>query len=97
MNWIDRPNRLIAQSMNQAKPKKISIDSFFERGRQSRLDRRSGEDRRKTYSLDYFLKGGKERRQAEDRRHQGERRNDWMRIDKWYSVLWQIYTLFLII
>ena len=72
--------------MTQTKRKETSNDSFFEKGRQSRLDRRSGEDRRKTYSLDYFLKGGKERRKAEDRRQQGERRNDWMRIDKWYSV-----------
>ena len=72
--------------MIPSKRKETSIDSFFEKDRQSKLDRRSGEDRRKTYSLDYFLKGGKERRQAEDRRHQGERRNDWMRIDKWYSV-----------
>ena len=58
----------------------------FEKGRQSGLDRRSGEDRRKTYSLDYFVKGGKERRRAEERRRQGERRNEWLRIDKWYSV-----------
>ena len=72
--------------MNQAKRRKISLDSFLERGRQSRLDRRSGEDRRKTYSLDYFVKGGKERRRADERRHGGERRQQWMRIDKWYSV-----------
>ena len=50
------------------------------------VDRRSGEDRRKTYSLDYFVNGGKERRQAEERRHKGERRKEWLRIDKWYSV-----------
>ena len=50
------------------------------------MDRRSGEDRRKTYSLNYFVKGGKERRQAEERRRNRERRQGWMRIDKWYSV-----------
>ena len=72
--------------MSQTKSNHAAKDSFFEKGRQSRLDRRSGEDRRKTYSLDYFIKGGKERRKAEDRRHQAERRSDWMRIDKWYSV-----------
>jgi hypothetical protein len=72
--------------MIQTKRKETSSDSFFKKGRTSRLDRRSGEDRRKTYSLDYFVKGGKERRQAEERRHKGERRNDWLRVDKWYSV-----------
>jgi hypothetical protein len=72
--------------MNQAKRKKKSIDSFFEKDRQSWLDRRSGEDRRQTYSLDYFVEGGKERRQVEERRRSGERRHQWLRIDKWYSV-----------
>ncbi len=72
--------------MIQTRRKEKLKDSFFEKGRQSRLDRRSGEDRRKTYSLDYFVKGGKERRQAEERRYKGERRNGWLRIDKWYSV-----------
>jgi hypothetical protein len=72
--------------MAQTKRKEILSESFLEKGRQSRLDRRSGEDRRKTYSLDYFVNGGKERRQAEERRHKGERRKEWLRIDKWYSV-----------
>jgi len=72
--------------MIQPKRKETSSDSNFKKDRQSRLDRRSGEDRRKTYSLDYFVNGGKERRQAEERRHKGERRNEWSRIDKWYSV-----------
>ncbi len=54
--------------------------------RLSRLDRRSGEDRRKKYSMNYFLKGGIERRKNEERRKQGERRSDWLRIDKWYSI-----------
>ncbi len=72
--------------MIQTKRKETSSDSNFKKGRQSGLDRRSGEDRRKTYSLDYFVKGGKERRQTAERRLKGERRNDWLRIDKWYSV-----------
>jgi len=38
------------------------------------LDRRSGEDRRKVYSLNYFLKGGVERRGICDRRQAVERR-----------------------
>jgi hypothetical protein len=72
--------------MIHTKRKEKLNESFFEKGRQSRLDRRSGEDRRKTYSLDYFVKGGKERRQTGERRHKMERRKEWLRIDKWYSV-----------
>ncbi len=44
--------------------------------KRSLVDRRSGEDRRKTYSLDYFKNDGKERRVKEERRKQGERRSD---------------------
>ena len=54
--------------------------------RRSRLDRRSGEDRRKAYNLDHFLSGGKERRKSKERRMRGERRSDWKQIGKWYSV-----------
>ena len=32
-------------------------------------DRRSGEDRRKSYSIDYFLQGGIERRSWKERRY----------------------------
>ncbi len=44
--------------------------------KRSFVDRRSGEDRRKTYSLDYFENDGKEKRVKEERRKQGERRFD---------------------
>ena len=54
--------------------------------RRSYLDRRTGEDRRKAYNLDYFLSGGKERRKSKERRMRGERRSDWKLVDKWYSV-----------
>jgi hypothetical protein len=54
--------------------------------RRSLLDRRSGEDRRKAYSLDYFLNGGVERRKGLERRRAPERRKDWRRVGKWYSV-----------
>ena len=50
------------------KEKKMKKRSF--------IDRRSGEDRRKTYSLDYFENDGKEKRVEEERRKQGERRSD---------------------
>lgn len=42
--------------------------------KRSLIDRRSDEDRRKKYSLDYFENDGKERRVKEERRQQGERR-----------------------
>ncbi|MDY6790398.1 MAG: hypothetical protein SWH54_03920 [Thermodesulfobacteriota bacterium] len=54
-----------APDINKKKMKKRSI-----------IDRRSGDDRRKSYSLDYFENEGKERRVNEERRKQGERRSD---------------------
>jgi hypothetical protein len=54
--------------------------------RRALLDRRSGEDRRKAYNLDYFLNGGVERRKGDERRSLDERRSDWKRVGKWYSV-----------
>jgi hypothetical protein len=50
------------------------------------LDRRSGEDRREAYSVDYFLQGGMERRTGNERRRQHERRKAWMRISQWSSM-----------
>jgi hypothetical protein len=54
--------------------------------RRALLDRRSGDDRRNAYSLDYFLNGGIERRRGAERRRLPERRADWKRVGKWYSV-----------
>jgi hypothetical protein len=54
--------------------------------KRSLIDRRSGEDKRKVYSLDYFSMGGKKRRRGRERRTMGERRKNWGRISKWYSV-----------
>lgn len=50
------------------------------------LDRRSGEDRRDVYLIDYFLMGGAERRQDKERRGMNERRTDCVRVSKWSSV-----------
>jgi hypothetical protein len=50
------------------------------------IDRRLGEDRRRWYYLDYFLKGGAERRSWKERREQQERREGWMRVSKWASI-----------
>ena len=41
------------------------------------IDRRSGFDRRRAYSLAYFANGGIERRQGRDRRGRDERRRTW--------------------
>ena len=54
--------------------------------KRSRIDRRSGEDERKSYSLDYFINGGQERRRQIERRQSDERRSDWVRVDKWCSI-----------
>ena len=50
------------------------------------LDRRSGDDRREVYSIDYFENNGLERRQSIDRRSQAERRDDCISVSKWTSV-----------
>lgn len=50
------------------------------------FDSRSGKDRRRIISLQKILYKGPERRMAiEDRRSLEERRNDWVRIDRWSS------------
>ncbi len=51
------------------------------------FDSRSGKDRRRIVSLQKILYKGLERRMAiKDRRAQEERRNDWVRINRWSSV-----------
>jgi hypothetical protein len=50
------------------------------------IDRRSGKDRREAYSINYFSNGGLERRQAQDRRTPGERREDCISVTDWSSV-----------
>ena len=47
------------------------------------FDRRSGQDRRNTYNIDYFLEGGGERRKssgAERRAEDKDRRKEWIKI-----------------
>jgi len=51
------------------------------------VDRRSDNDRRREYDLDYFTQGGSERRKKNDRRKQYERRTGWKRVRAWCSVL----------
>jgi hypothetical protein len=50
------------------------------------IDRRSGEDMRQVYNLDYFLNGGDERRRGKERRRGRERRSGWVRVSGWCSV-----------
>lgn len=55
--------------------------------KRSAIDRRSNNDRRQVYSLDYFLQGGEERRcGAERRRERAERRADWVKVNAWSSI-----------
>jgi len=50
-------------------------------------ERRTGNDRRRIFSLHRFFYKGPERRNAlYDRRSQEERRDGWVRISKWSSV-----------
>jgi hypothetical protein len=50
------------------------------------VDRRSGDDRREAYDVDYFENDGSERRRGKDRRKPVERRDDCIRVSKWSSV-----------
>ena len=50
------------------------------------LDRRSGEDRRDVYLVDYFAAGGPERRKRRERRRMNERREGCVRVSRWSSV-----------
>jgi hypothetical protein len=70
-------------NIKEAEPKKSLAKSPM---RRSPIDRRSGEDKRKLYSLDYFTDGGEERRKGRERRQCGERRSTWARVYKWCSV-----------
>ena len=50
------------------------------------LERRSGKDRRRIFSLHRHFYRGTERRDLNDRRVNEERRDGWVRISKWSSV-----------
>ena len=65
---------------------KAKKESARETVKRSAFDRRSGEDKRLRYNLDYFTDGGRERRDGKERRQSGERRRGWARVYKWCSV-----------
>ena len=69
--------------IEEFKAKKASTKVTFKR---SPLDRRSGEDKRDRYNLDYFMDGGQERRKGKERRQSEERRSSWVRVYRWCSV-----------
>lgn len=50
------------------------------------VDRRIEDDRRKLYDLDYFLRGGIEKRSKTERRDPIERRVGWVKTDDWKSL-----------
>ena len=51
------------------------------------VDRRSQIERRQVYSIDYFIKGGVERRRGVERRkNRRDRRTGWVRVNDWVSV-----------
>ena len=50
------------------------------------VDRRSGQDRRVEYDLDYFEEDGTERRDGKERRRKGERRDHCIPVSDWSSV-----------
>jgi len=49
-------------------------------------DRRSGDDRRRGFDLGHFAQGGIERRKGVECRQKDERRDQYVRIDKWSSI-----------
>lgn len=71
--------------MRFGRAKKAEIKSLDVRFQRSGFDRRTGDDRRQAYSVDYFDNGGVERRRKE-RRVNGEKRSGWQRITNWSSV-----------
>jgi hypothetical protein len=59
----------------------------------SSIDRRSGKDRRSTFSLARLTYHGPERRNLIKRRSAEERRGDWVRINKWSSICLSEYKI----
>ena len=65
----------------------LETEVFHDKRRRDPLeDRRSGEDRKIAYDLDYFGDGGLERRTSGDRRTAIERRENCQRVSQWSSV-----------
>jgi hypothetical protein len=67
--------------------RKINLKTLLEDNWRKRasVERRTDEDKRVSFSLKYFKRGGRERRQLRERRRPEERRDGWMRVGKWRS------------
>lgn len=67
--------------------KKIDLQLILEDNwaRRSSVERRSDADKRIAFCSKYFKRGGKERRQIDERRNREERRDGWLRVGKWRS------------
>jgi len=50
------------------------------------FDRRSGDDRRKAHKRGYLAQGGVERRNGREIRQKNERRDQYVRTNKWSSI-----------
>jgi hypothetical protein len=59
----------------------------------SRIERRSGQDRRRKLNLSRWTYNGHERRDLENRRSAEERRDGWVRINKWSSIHFSEYKI----
>ena len=67
--------------------RKINLKTLLEDNWRKRapVERRTDDDKRVSFSLKYFKRGGRERRQLRERRRPEERRDGWMRVGKWRS------------
>jgi len=67
--------------------RKIDLQLILEDNwaRRSSVERRSDADKRIAFCSKYFKRGGKERRQIDERRNREERRDGWLRVGKWRS------------
>ncbi len=75
----------VEMARNVGRGGKDSEVSEAEPFKRSGLDRRSGDDRRQAYHVDYFDQGGVERRSGE-RRSPVEKREGWIRVGKWVGI-----------
>ncbi|MBW1892792.1 MAG: hypothetical protein JRF40_02200 [Deltaproteobacteria bacterium] len=66
--------------------KTVNITLEDIRRQRSLIERRIRKDRRSAYDLNYFNKNGIERRKGDERRRLLEKRNGWVRAEKWRSV-----------
>ncbi|MCK9362487.1 MAG: hypothetical protein M0P74_02645 [Syntrophales bacterium] len=74
--------------MKEQYPSLYDFFSFYFQNNTRRrgFDRRLGENRRKSYSLDYYSGKFIERRSKRERRKSPETREGWTRLDQWISV-----------